>query len=251
MKKIIAISVFILFSIRPIIFAQIKSQNNDIWLHYVGKNKVSKKIFFTLEATMRYANGFKEKQQYFVRPSVDYQINKALLASIGYTHYNTFVYGNPAINKRPIPENHVWVQTNFTHQIGAFKLTNRIRDENRWVGLATLMPSSSEYIISDYAYRNRLRYMPMVTFPVLKHEKSTVINGFVGDEVFINIGKNAGATLFNQNRLIIGLGYVISKKSQIQLIYIKQRIWNFTDTIEETNPTFRVSYLTNLDFTKN
>jgi hypothetical protein len=91
----------------------------------------------------------------------------------------------------------------------------------------------------------------MVTFPVFKHDKSNLINGFVGDEAFINIGKNAGATLFNQNRLILGLGYVISKKSQIQLSYIKQRIWNFTDTLEETNPTLRVSYLTNLDFSKN
>jgi hypothetical protein len=93
--------------------------------------------------------------------------------------------------------------------------------------------------------------MPMLNFPVLKHDKNTVINGFVGDEAFINIGKNAGATLFNQNRLIIGFGYVMSKNSQIQLSYVKQQIWNFTDTIEEINPTLRISYLTNLDFTKN
>ncbi len=251
MKKIIALNAIILFLNHPLIFAQIKSQNNNIWLHYVGKNKVSKRTFLTLEATLRYANGLKEKQQYFVRPSIDCQVNKALIASIGYTHYNTFVYGNPALNKRPIPENHLWVQTNFTHQIGAFRLTNRIRDENRWVGLATLKPNSSEYTISNYAYRNRLRYMPMVNFPVIKNDKNTVINGFVGDEAFINIGKNAGKTLFNQNRLIIGIGYVISKKSQIQLSYVKQQIWNYTDTLEENNPTLRVSYLTNLDFSKN
>lgn len=231
-------------------FAQTKSQNNNIWLHYVGKNKIAKKTFFTLEATMRYANGFSEKQQYFIRPSLDYQLNKHLVGSLGFTHYNTYVYGSPAINKRPIPENHVWIQTNFTHQIGELKITNRLRDENRWVGLATANSTTGALEITNYAYRNRLRYMPLLTYPIVKKDKKTLISAFVGDEAFINIGKKAGATLFNQNRIIAGLGYTLSKSSQVQLSFIHQQIWNFTDTIEESNPTLRISYLSTLDFSK-
>jgi hypothetical protein len=72
----------------------------------------------------------------------------------------------------------------------------------------------------------------------------------VGNEAFINIGKKAGATLFNQNRIIAGLGYTLSNSSQVQFSFIQQQIWNFSDTIEESNPTIRISYLSNLDFSK-
>ena len=234
-------------------FAQTKTQNNNIWLHLVAKKMVSKKTSLTFEGTMRYANGFSEKQQYFVRPSVDYQINKKLIGSFGLTHYNTFVYGSPALNKRPIPENHFWIQTNFTNQFGKFKITNRLRDENRFVGLASLIPNSKEYEISEYKYRNRFRYMLTVSYPLINKNNKPLLNIFAGNEVFLNIGplgtdisKNiVGKTLLNQNRIILGLGYLINKSNQIQLSFINQNIWNFNDTLEESNPTLRISYLVN------
>ena len=83
--------------------AQTKTNNNNVWFHYVGKNMLTKKISFTLEATMRYANGLSEKQQYFIRPSFDYQFTKKFNGSIGYSHYNTYVYGSPALNITATP----------------------------------------------------------------------------------------------------------------------------------------------------
>ena len=102
--------------------AQTKTSNNDVWFHYVGKNMLTKKISFTFEATMRYANGFSEKQQYFVRPSIDYQFTKKFNGSIGYSHYNTYVYGSPALNKTDIPEDHIWIQGTFVHTKGNINL---------------------------------------------------------------------------------------------------------------------------------
>lgn len=95
--------------------AQVKESNNDIWLHYFGKNMITEKFSFSFEATMRYANGFSEKQQYFIRPSVDYQFTKKFMGSVGFSHYNTYSYGNPAMNKISIPENHFWIQGTFVH----------------------------------------------------------------------------------------------------------------------------------------
>jgi hypothetical protein len=173
-------------------------------------------------------------------------------------HYDTFVYGSPALNKRLIPENHVWLQGTFAHQFGDLKLTNRLRDENRFVGIATAPSGTTDYSITDYKYRNRLRYMVLATYPLMKKDGKPKINGFIGDEAFMNIGSkgtditknNVGKTFMNQNRIIVGLGYIINPKSQIQLSYIQQKIWNFSDTIEESNPTVRISYLTTLNFAK-
>jgi hypothetical protein len=228
--------------------AQTKTSNNDVWFHYVGKNLLTKKLSFTLEATMRYANGVLEKQQYFVRPSFDYQFTKKFNGSIGYSHYNTYVYGSPALNKTDIPENHVWIQGTFVYTKGKFKFTHRLRDENRFVGIA--VKNGTDYSIDHYEYRNRLRYMFLMNYTLTKKEEKVKLFGIVGNEAFFNLGSNAGKTFFNQNRIIGGLGYNIDKNQQIQLSYIHQNIWNYTNTFQESNPTLRISYITNLDFSK-
>jgi hypothetical protein len=256
-SNILKIIVLIVFS-SFIAQAQTKSSNNNIWLHYVGKNMLTPKLSFTFETSFRFANGFSEKQQYFVRPSLDYQLTKHLVGSLGYSHYETFVYGNPAINKITIPENHVWLQAQFTHQLGDLKITNRLRDENRYVGVA-VKAADGNYNIDRFAYRNRFRYMLLLNYPLIKEDKATKLFAILGDEAFFNLGSIAavpnadndvGATFINQNRIIAGFGYNINPHNQIQLSYIHQNIWNFPDTIEESNPTVRLSYYTNFSFVK-
>ncbi|WP_258930601.1 DUF2490 domain-containing protein [Flavobacterium oreochromis] len=89
MKKNIKSSLFllVLLSLYNNVFGQVINHNNDIWLHYLGKNMVGKKLSLTLEGSLIFANGFDQKQQYFIRPSVDYQFTKEISASIGYTHH--------------------------------------------------------------------------------------------------------------------------------------------------------------------
>ena len=225
--------------------AQTKTQNKNVWFHYLGKNMINKKLSFTLETTMRFANGLSEKQQWFVRPSVDYQFAKSFMGSVGYTHYNTYVYGNPSLYKTNIPENHLWFQGVFVQNSGNFKFTHRLRDEFRYVGIAT--KNGNDYQIDHFDYRNRLRYMLLVNYSITKIEGKIKTYGFLGDEVFMNIGTKAGATFLNQNRIIAGLGYNLDTYNQIQLSYIGQHIWNFTNTLQEINPTVRLSYVTNFN----
>ena len=249
----------ILFALISIVFIQIKiakaqtiSQNNNVWLHYVGKNILTPKLSVTVEASMRYANGFNERQQYFIRPSVDYQFTKHFTGSVGYTHYDTYIYGSPAINKTTIPEDHIWLQGTFVHQKGDLRITNRLRDENRFVGVAVgtkdAATGETNYAISNYEYRNRVRYMLLLQYPIIKKEGKPILNALLGDEVFLNIGAQSGATLLNQNRIIAGFGYPINPHHQIQLAYIHQNLLNKAATIEEINPTIRLSYLTNFSF---
>lgn len=250
MKKQHYLLVVALF-VCQIFLAQTKTTNENIWLHYLGKNRFNEKLSFTIEATMRYANTFNEKQQYFVRPSVDYQFTKSFSGSIGFSHYNTYSYGNPAMNKISIPENHLWFQGTYIQNSGDFKFTHRLRDELRYVGVAKTDPVSKEIDINHYEYRNRLRYMFLINYPITKVDGNTKMFALVGDEVFVNLGSNAGKTFLNQNRIIGGVGYNINKQNQIQLSYIHQNIWNYTNTFQESNPTLRLSYVTNFDWFKN
>ena len=230
-------------------YAQVKTSNENVWLHYFGRNKLTEKLSFSFEATMRYANGFSEKQQYFIRPSFDYQITKSFSGSVGYSHYNTYVYGKPSLNRINTPEDHFWIQGTFVHQNGNLKTTHRLRDEFRYVGIAK-QQTNGDFEIDYYEYRNRLRYMLLFNYPLLKKANETQLFGILGDEVFLNLGSNAGKTLLNQNRIIAGFGYNFDKNHQLQLCYIQQHIWNFANTLQEDNPTLRLSYVTNFDWRK-
>lgn len=238
--------VIVLFGINSSGYSQtVKSENNAFWFHYLGKNNLTDKLSFTFEGTLRHANGFSEKQQWFVRPSFDYQFTKSFAGSLGYSHYNTYSYGSPAMNKTDIPEDHVWIQGVYVHNLDDFKFTHRLRNEHRFVGIAKYDVVSGQYDIDHYVYRNRLRYMFLVNYPFLKKADQIRLFGILGDEAFMNIGRSAGATFFNQNRIIGGLGYNINAHHQIQLAYIHQNIWNYSNTLQESNATVRISYLTN------
>lgn len=230
-------------------YSQQVSNNTNVWLHYSGKNKFSEKLSFTLEATMRYADGFSQKQQWFVRPSLDYQFSKSFTASVGYTYYDTYVYGEIPMNKMTTTEHHVWLQGTFTHNLNDLKFTHRLRDENRFVGIAT-SNSQGELDIENYEYRNRLRYMFLLNHPLTKKEGKAKLFAVLGDEVFMNIGVKEAKTVVQQNRIIAGLGYNFNAHHQIQINYIHQNIWNLKNTLLEDNPTLRISYITNFDWYK-
>ncbi|WP_136668489.1 DUF2490 domain-containing protein [Flavobacterium sp. H122] len=250
MKNIVRVRTLVLLLM---VFCQSYSQeisnNTNVWLHYSGKNKFSEKLSFTLEATMRYADGFSEKQQWFVRPSVDYQFSKSFTGSVGYTYYDTYVYGEIPMNKITTPEHHGWLQGTFTHNANDLKFTHRLRDENRFVGIAEAN-SQGEFEISHYEYRNRLRYMFLLNQPLVKKDGKAKIFAVLGDEIFVNVGVMDAETLVQQNRIIGGLGYNFDANHQIQLNYIHQNIWNLKNTIVEHNPTVRISYITNFDWFK-
>ena len=245
MKKIF----FLLsFSLSLPALAQISTFNTNAWTHLMSTFNVSPKSSVSFETSYRMANFTRDFQQFFIRPSYDHKVRKNLTASLGYTYVLTGVYGETALNKITMPEQQVWIQGNLQNKIGKFSVSNRLRNENRFVGLAA--PIGDNFEITDYTYRNRMRYMLLASLPIIKLSNSQSINGFVGNEIFLNVGKNAGTTLLNQNRAIAGLGYRMHPSHQIQVAYIFQNIWNYPNTIKEDNSTLRLSYVTNLKMYK-
>lgn len=242
-----------LFILLPFIFisltslAQQRSFNHNAWLHYVGNFSFSPKSAITMEATYRMANFTQDFQQFFIRPSYDYKLKDNLTASLGYTYVLTGIYGSPAMNKTNMPENHLWIQGQIQNKIGAVAISNRLRNENRFVGIAS--PVNNDLKVDDYAYRNRMRYMLIASLPIITFNNQS-ISGFIGNEFFFNIGKNAGKTFMNQNRVIAGFGYRLNKSNQIQLAYLQQSIRNYPNSIREENSTLRLSYISGLKLYK-
>lgn len=215
-----------LYTSSPNALASTQSKNNNLWAHYVGKVQLNKHWSTTFEITDRYTDWGKQHQQWFIRPSVDYTINKHITSSIGYSHYRTFSYGAPAMFNSPIEEDHIWGQISSKHTFKKWTLNNRLRDENRFIG-------------SDKIYRNRLRYMMLWSYPIIDKK----LNALIGDEAFFNVGSYSGKSIMNQNRVIAGFAWLYNPNFQIQLCYIHQNIWNYSNTIFENNPSIRLSIL--------
>ena len=214
--------------------ASTKTVNNNLWIHYIGKLQFKPQWLFTFETSDRHTDWGKQHQQWFIRPSIDYTFNKFISSSIGYSHYKTFSYGNPAMFKTPLEEDHIWAQISTQCFYKKWSVTNRIRNENRFIG-------------TDKTYRNRLRYMVLFSYPI--SPKKLFIQ--FGDEAFFNLGSYSGKSVMNQNRIIAGLAWFYKPNFQIQLNYIHQNIWNYSNTIFENNPTIRLSILNNFKLYKN
>lgn len=229
-----------LFSLTLTAQAQVKSSNTNAWLHYMGSFGLNSKWGVSMETSFRSANVVQDFQQFFLRPSVDYKILPSLTGSLGYTHVVTGAYGTPALNKRTMPENHAWLQASHVLKAKKVTVTNRLRNENRWVGLL-----DQEGDVGPYTYRNRMRYMLLISTPLVQKGGQTV-SAFAGNEVFLNVGHQAGLTALNQNRILGGLAYRFNPKHQIQFAYLHQTLINHPNTLQENNRTLRLSWVTNI-----
>ena len=78
--------------------------NNDLWVTGHGNILVTDKWGTDLELHYRMAEMGQEKQQFLIRPSIYYVINADVLAFAGYTHIETYPYGEQPIALQT-PEN--------------------------------------------------------------------------------------------------------------------------------------------------
>ena len=70
------------------------------------------------------------------------------------------------------------------------------------------------------------------------------------DEIYINYGQKVTANIFDQNRLILTLGWRFNKDFNIQTGYQNQFIEKANGVAKENNHTFIAALTYNLDFSK-
>jgi len=215
----------ICFTILVCVFAQtLFAQNNRAndfnninWGQVFITKTLGKKTSLLAEYQWRRTTGVKEGQQGLFRVAFQVKINDAVSAAVGYAEAETYAYGSfPIAANGTFPEHRIFEQVILKQNINKLSITSRLRIEQRLLG--AVKPGASREI-EKWNYANRFRYLIRLQYPLSKK-----LYAWLGDEIFIGVGKNVGVNIFDQNRIHACMGYKFSKTISVEMGYINQTL---------------------------
>ena len=226
-NKILKIRLFItvIFNFFAVsLFAQNRIQDNNsiAWGGIFTTTKFNDKWSWHAEFQCRRVEGIKTPQQNLFRTGINYQPNKKFLFRLGYTHAETFPYGEYTLNSmgKQYSDNRAFEMISIADKVNRIDLTHRFMLEQRFVGKYSSASLTKE---DDYSFVNRIRYMFRMQLPLQKKVTSNHAPYLVMyDEIFIGFGKNVSENVFDQNRIGVLLGYKFNDLIKIEGGYLNQ-----------------------------
>ena len=219
-KYLIFVLLFITFSKPAFSQEQRLTDHNTIgWFVYTGAFKIKSKLSIHTEYQWRRVDGLKNWQQGLFRTGINYAVRKDVSLNAGYAFAQTYAYGDyPAAFG--FPEHRIFEQLLIKNPVGSIDLSHRFTLEQRFIGRVT-MPNGIKN--TEYFFLNRMRYRVRGEIPLHKKEAVKKIWSIIAqDEVFIGLGKNIGANIFDQNRLAVLLGYKLNQIIKIEAGFLNQ-----------------------------
>jgi len=217
--------------------------NNDLWITLHGDHKINDKFGIDSELHFRRTDWGVQSQQFLFRPSVYYGINDFLSAYLGYTHIQTYPYGDQPIAFQT-PENNAWIQLVVKQAISKFSISHRYRYESRWIGNVSLLNGKEQ--VDNYTHRNRFRYRVTVSYPI----QDTKFSIKTFDEIWLNFGNNVANNGFDQNWFYLGIDYKVLKFAQLGVGYMHQHINKPNGIEQEKNNTVQITLSYKIPFKK-
>ncbi len=256
MKPLLLVT--LLFSINTTItHAQndrIVDHNSIGWYTYNGDSKIHKQWAIHSEYQWRRIALIRSWQQSLARLGVVYSPSKDVKVSSGYTFFITYPYGEHPVAGQGVPtlEHRLYEDIQWSQRLTRLTLEHRIRLEQRWMG----EPAGNESRrMASWDFASRIRYQLELQYPLKGStidEREFYLTAF--DELFLNLGKEDN--VYNQNRILAGLGYQFNDELQIELGYLHQ-ITRHADLdattnrpVYEINRGFRLNLIYELDLTK-
>jgi len=189
------------------------------WIMLYGTNRIADNFKVITEFRVHHYKLFSDLDNQFIRTGLDYQLTPGISVTAGYIHQYSETPSNISIS-----ENRPYEEITFKSKYKKFKIAHRYRIEHRWI---------NKEGITDF--KNRLRYRFQIVHPLSERFYIMAMN-----ELFLNLKES----VFNQDRLQMGLGYVFSPDFKLELGYLK----NYFSTSDVD--IFRIGILFNTDLRK-
>ena len=208
--------------------------NLNGWFMYFGDHPVKGKLGVHLEGQWRRHNLITRGQQLLLRPAINYEINPNLSLSVGYAFVATHRYGSLPV-AFPFDEHRLYQQISAKQRFGKINVEHRFRLEQRWL----------ERKIGDgppqWRYQDRFRYFVKATVPLSGKWYFGAYN-----EIFLNIRRPPGVTLFDQNRAYAAVGARLNPATRIEVGYLQQTLSRLGGRAFEYNHTLQIAIFSNI-----
>lgn len=205
--------IFILLSNPTFSQKQVKKISQQ-WIQSYHEAKLNSKWTLLLDGGYRWREGFAESSAYIIRGGIGYSILPNLRVATGLAHLG--FYSNEKIIRQ---EFRPYQDLQYKSILGKISLNQRLRLEQRFFK-DQLIPSWS-----DLDFNFRFRYQFILGIPVAKlsanfPDRKLILN--LGNEIFLNAGKEVTTQVFDLNRLLISPTLQWSKALSISLTWNSQ-----------------------------
>ncbi|MDN3690431.1 DUF2490 domain-containing protein [Cyclobacterium jeungdonense] len=224
------------------------TRQSGLWLGMYTKYKIGEKLFYYGEYHMRRRDHLiNNMAQIYLRFGLSYLVNEKFEVTGGIVTPFYWApegqYSDEEQIDKVVNQFRFWQQFLFIQSMGRVKIYHQIRIEQRW---------KRDYIIdSPFKLTHRMRYKISTYIPLNKpklQDKTLFFSGY--NEIFIQAGKPVLYNYFEDNRLFLGLGYVINENFQLQAGYMKSIQQRERGFDLNNRDIIRFSVYHNLDFTK-
>lgn len=242
LKLLVSVLFVFLYSF---LFSQKNSKNvihgDQQWSQYYNRIKLSEKYTLVSDGSFRWKNNFKEKTLALIRTGLSYNFHESNSVAFGIA--STISYSSNRIRKLELRG---WQEIYLNERIKRLSISNRIRLEERY--FKNVINNELE---AGYNFNYRFRYRFYVSIPLNNNTiKDNTVSINIGDEIFLNFGKEIVHTVFDNNRIITGITYQYNMKLSVTLNYVNQFSQSkMIDNFEE-NDIFWLSLTHNIIFKK-
>lgn len=219
--------------------------NRNGWYMYFGDHQIRSKWGVHLEGQWRRHDVIARRQQFLLRPGVNYQLSESTMVTLGYAYVKTHPYGDYPANHQ-FPEHRMYQQVLVKQKAGTVRLHHRFRLEQRFLG--RMIPGEEGVAkLDSWRYQDRFRHFLKAEAPLGR--KGDWYGAFY-NEIFVNFAPKHGAGVFDQNRAYAAVGYGLGKAGKIEVGYMNQLLARRNSPIVEVNHTLQVGFFSSLPFGK-
>ena len=213
MRFIIGLSIVILLPLLGMAQHTQTTRNNHQWIHNYAQFRVSERFSVNADAGFRVSNLFRDPNQYIVRAGGTFNFHPKWKVGLGFAHRGIFEDSDLyKLEYRPHQE------VISEHAFANVEITNRLRIEERF---QRVLPND---LTVPFVARVRFKFQvaaPIVALSKVHPERQLFL--ILADEFLLNAGKNVEEkNILDQNRMIVGPSFRISKHLDIALLYSYQ-----------------------------
>lgn len=204
--------------------ANAQTKQFSSWLASFNTYAIPKtKFSIHLDAQVRSTHEWREFQTFIVRPGLNYNVRKNVVATVGYA----WVHNLRALQdvSAYLAEHRIWEQFIVNHKLSFIPIQHRFRVEQRFIG--TPVVNNNKLEKDGHELTHRFRYFLRGVIP-FSGEQTFTKGPFaaVQNEVFLNFANTdvVNGKVFDQNRAYLAAGYRFSKQFDLEAGYLNQYI---------------------------